>query len=466
MVHRDLKPHNVLLGAGDTIKIGDFGVSRQLSSSLEMAQTVVGSPGYLSPELCNGEPCQGGGGLAGENLDQIPSVGDPYNEKADIWSLGVTLAELCALRHPFGDATSHAALIMRIMRADAPELPLQYSPQLSRLLICCMQRHPAQRPSALQLLSLSTVQQHAVHHGLLANLPPAAVRTGLVSATAAATSRCFDAEQEAPMPAARRDNGSRPVPRAALTGNWAAPRHGAPSRRAAAQDAAMASSGSGPWELKPVCAGRQRRMGTAMSTADAFDGDREDEPSLLPPQVMPVYRRPGGSNVTGEHLQRAYEAAQREDDRQAEGELGYGAVLRTPPPRNVSLWAKRRGAAPPPEALADDLEQQMVIEDGGWRTSQAAESPLDIFARRHCPGPSGSEPLRRPADELPPDSLLQHTSPLSKFVHEQFVPRRPRRRKTYDNVLQGAAPEALAPQHLTSCDDLHPELLRPVRVAR
>ena len=135
----------------------------------------------------------------------------------------------------------------------------------------------------------------------------------------------------------------------------------------------MASSGSGPWELKPVCAGRQRRMGTAMSTADAFDGDREDEPSLLPPQVMPVYRRPGGGNVTGEHLQRAYEAAQREDERQAEGELGYGAVPRTPPPRNVSLWAKRRGAAPPPEALADDLEQQMVIEDGGWRTSQAAE---------------------------------------------------------------------------------------------
>jgi NIMA (never in mitosis gene a)-related kinase len=64
VVHRDLKPHNIFLGENDVVKIGDFGVSRQLNSSRDMAQTVVGSPGYLSPELCNGEP---------------------YNEKADVW---------------------------------------------------------------------------------------------------------------------------------------------------------------------------------------------------------------------------------------------------------------------------------------------------------------------------------------------------------------------------------------------
>ena len=85
IVHRDLKPHNIFLGADDTVKIGDFGVSRLLSGSADMATTLVGSPGYLAPELCSGEP---------------------YDEKADIWALGVTLVELCALKHPFGGAGS------------------------------------------------------------------------------------------------------------------------------------------------------------------------------------------------------------------------------------------------------------------------------------------------------------------------------------------------------------------------
>ena len=85
VVHRDIKPHNIFLGADDSVKIGDFGVSRMLSGSADLATTLVGSPGSLAPELCSGEP---------------------YNEKADIWALGVTLIELCSLKHPFGGAGS------------------------------------------------------------------------------------------------------------------------------------------------------------------------------------------------------------------------------------------------------------------------------------------------------------------------------------------------------------------------
>lgn len=108
VVHRDIKPHNIFLGANDTVKIGDFGVSRMLSGSADLATTLVGSPGYLAPELCSGEP---------------------YNEKADIWALGVTLVELCALRHPFGGAGSQAALVMKIMGHSAPPtLPATCAP--------------------------------------------------------------------------------------------------------------------------------------------------------------------------------------------------------------------------------------------------------------------------------------------------------------------------------------------------
>ena len=150
VVHRDIKPHNIFLGADDSVKIGDFGVSRMLSGSADMAMTLVGSPGYLAPELCSGEP---------------------YNEKADMWSLGVTLAELCALQHPFANVGSQAALMMRILAAQAPPLPPQYSVQLGMLLKCCMQRLPHDRPSALQLLAVPAVQQKVHELGVSHLLP-------------------------------------------------------------------------------------------------------------------------------------------------------------------------------------------------------------------------------------------------------------------------------------------------------
>ena len=120
VVHRDIKPHNIFLGAGDTVKIGDFGVSKLLSSTMPLANTFVGSPGYLAPELCNGEP---------------------YDEKADIWAFGVTLIELCLLQHPFAGSKSQAALVMKIMgHSSPPALPSSYSPPLARLLATCMAR--------------------------------------------------------------------------------------------------------------------------------------------------------------------------------------------------------------------------------------------------------------------------------------------------------------------------------------
>ena len=80
ILHRDIKTINMFLAKNDTIKIGDLGVARELNQSANMAHTVVGTPYYLSPELCEEKP---------------------YNNKSDIWSLGCVLYELCTLRHPF-----------------------------------------------------------------------------------------------------------------------------------------------------------------------------------------------------------------------------------------------------------------------------------------------------------------------------------------------------------------------------
>ena len=67
VVHRDLKTQNIFLTRSlEHIKIGDFGISKVLASKSQ-ANSVVGTPCYISPELCEGKP---------------------YNQKSDVWSLG------------------------------------------------------------------------------------------------------------------------------------------------------------------------------------------------------------------------------------------------------------------------------------------------------------------------------------------------------------------------------------------
>ncbi|POI26779.1 hypothetical protein CIB84_009472, partial [Bambusicola thoracicus] len=71
---------NIFLSSnGKVAKLGDFGIARQLNDTTEFAYTCVGTPYYLSPEICENRP---------------------YNNKTDIWSLGCVLYELCALKHP------------------------------------------------------------------------------------------------------------------------------------------------------------------------------------------------------------------------------------------------------------------------------------------------------------------------------------------------------------------------------
>jgi NIMA (never in mitosis gene a)-related kinase len=112
IIHRDLKGANVFLTKKGIVKIGDFGIAKVLSCTVQQARTMVGTPYYLSPEIVQSKP---------------------YNSKTDIWSMGVMLYELCALRPPF-DAPSIHLLSMKIIRGVYNPIPACYSSEIKTLI--------------------------------------------------------------------------------------------------------------------------------------------------------------------------------------------------------------------------------------------------------------------------------------------------------------------------------------------
>ena len=118
ILHRDLKTQNIFLDSHGVIKLGDFGIARILNNTMEHARTVVGTPFYLSPEICEGVP---------------------YNFKSDIWSLGCVLYEMCTLRHAFS-ANSIKVLIVKILRGCYPPISGVYSSDM-RILISDLLKH-------------------------------------------------------------------------------------------------------------------------------------------------------------------------------------------------------------------------------------------------------------------------------------------------------------------------------------
>lgn len=132
IMHRDLKTQNIMLcKKKKVVKIGDFGISKVLSSKITSAKTVVGTPCYISPEICEGKI---------------------YRKKSDIWALGCILYELVTLRKAF-EADNLPALVNKIMQANVKPIDQQYSKGLEQLLKTMLQLNPDDRPSIEDIMA-------------------------------------------------------------------------------------------------------------------------------------------------------------------------------------------------------------------------------------------------------------------------------------------------------------------------
>ena len=135
IVHRDIKPQNILLLENGVIKVTDFGIARFFASETRtMTDSAIGSVHYISPEQARG---------------------DVTNDKADIYSVGVMLYEMLTGKLPFESDNTVSVAIMQLQKD--PVMPREINPQIpigvEQIIIKAMQKNPYDRyQSAAEML--------------------------------------------------------------------------------------------------------------------------------------------------------------------------------------------------------------------------------------------------------------------------------------------------------------------------
>lgn len=124
VVHRDVKPSNILITPRGTVKLTDFGLARREESPrLTRSGEFAGSPYYMSPEQVVG--------LA------------PADARSDLYSVGVVLYEIAVGRRPFEDASAFQVMLKH--RDCAPPPPLELEPALREVILKALEKEPAKR---------------------------------------------------------------------------------------------------------------------------------------------------------------------------------------------------------------------------------------------------------------------------------------------------------------------------------
>lgn len=163
LVHRDIKPGNLLITPDGRVKITDFGIAR-IADQVPLTATgqVMGTVQYLSPEQASGHPA---------------------SPTTDIYSLGIVAYECLAGRRPF-TGESQVAIAMAQINETPPELPVTVSEPVRNLVYACIAKNPADRPpTAAHLARAATALRRGDVQGAAAAVPAVLGAAGATAAT-------------------------------------------------------------------------------------------------------------------------------------------------------------------------------------------------------------------------------------------------------------------------------------------
>lgn len=339
IIHRDLKGQNIFLTKSNIVKLGDFGIARVLNSTKDKAKTVVGTPYYLSPEIIESKP---------------------YSFKSDIWSLGVVLYELCALKPPFvSDSLSFLAL--KIVRGQYQPIPNHYTKDMKNLVYSLLVVDPAKRPSIKQILAQPILQNR------IKNFLSESIHMDEFSHTILHNQNIFDGNGMKPVPAASKKVEDRTPPAGAYKKppTKATPPVAPPKNMAAPKPVVqprpvprdLASNGNDPKKAA------QKRTSDSKERAQPQIPDKQKEIEKLKNDMARVNqliqdklapKKPTLNELLGA-------GGSPEDQKKRVSDAGKGAK----PPQ-------AQPAAAPKDASERDEKRQKMIEDMRKRKAEAA----------------------------------------------------------------------------------------------
>ncbi|KAH3816660.1 hypothetical protein DPMN_118180 [Dreissena polymorpha] len=138
ILHRDMKTKNIFLKENLSVKLGDLGIAKVLDLNQSKADTFIGTPSYMSPELF---------------------MGKSYNHKTDIWGLGCCVYEMMTLKRAF-QGRALWTLIREIKNGKVLETPDSYSLEIRMLVQEMMAQNPEERPSAKDIVNNDLLGYH------------------------------------------------------------------------------------------------------------------------------------------------------------------------------------------------------------------------------------------------------------------------------------------------------------------
>lgn len=140
ILHRDIKCHNIFIAADGCLKLGDFGISREIESTNAKLKTAAGTPYYMAPEVLKGIP---------------------YDSKADMWSVGVILYELITLKKPF-DCDTVTQVLKMICEVEHTPLPHGTDTNLRLLVNALLTKDHNYRPSVFELVKIPSLRKEII----------------------------------------------------------------------------------------------------------------------------------------------------------------------------------------------------------------------------------------------------------------------------------------------------------------